>query len=613
MATKWLAATKRDHLSRLPNEILHEICDILQDRPGEYTAAPAVLCQASRTLKAAFEERLYTHNVRHQNSSALFWGAFNGSISTMEKVVSRGASIDDQGSHRSVSLELLPKICPDCEDCMRSTPMTAVMTNVRGTALHYAAAGGQDQAALWLFRAGAQLDVAATGFCGCRGLHTDLPEFPRWTVLHTAICHGKITTAEALIRLGAGVFRDPDTDTTALHSAAYVGSHHLVKLLLETHGSDQVTAQASSGLTPLHYAAGEPLTGHERAHSDHPAQTIDVITCLVKAGADTNASSSASGGPSRTPFSSAVVCMNWEACLALSNLGANLSKVSILAMLDNDMIQWGDTVHANDEHRIMILREAVRRGVFRENKSAWKCAILWDDWTAAGILLDSDFYRKLACQDPHTFARILHETDDHALCPGFRSPTWMKQREEVIRRLASTGLFEVDLPVHLPLSYHHSPDGTFLPVYGETCLTASITAGGYSRAQETELLSLLLDLGANPNTPNGRGMTLIHCLLEGCGRSTRVYAPYESLRLMLRHGASLDIRDADGKTPVDILIEMMATEEGRTWGFRVLTYLLKHVEEGCISSDLRVHAVDAAGEAAISLASEAENESIGTN
>ncbi|KAK4445777.1 ankyrin repeat-containing domain protein [Podospora aff. communis PSN243] len=557
METHSITAEPRDRLSRLPNEILHEICATLQENPEECAATLAALCRTSRTLKAVFEERLYNYNVHYQGSSALFWVAYNGNIMTMEKALARGALVNEAGHHRSVSLELLPSLCPDCEECMFLEPIMAVMANVRGTALQYAAAGGQGQAVEWLFRAGAQLDIAATGLCACRGVHLSLPGFPRWMPLHTAICHGKVTTAETLIRLGAGAFRDPDSETTALHAAAYAGSHHLVKLLLETHGSDHVNVQAKGGVTPLHYAAGEPWSHRDR-EPDTPTQTIDVITSLVKAGADINAVTSAVTHFSRTPFDSAIANRSWKACLALLNLGADLGRRFMRDMVDSFMYQWADEGHADDEHLIIFLREAMRRQAFVDHEAAMVSAMLHDDWTAARILPESDFYQQAVHQ-----------------------------------------------PVHL--SSRNCDGGNV-----ETCLTATILAWTGSLMEDLELLSLVLEFGANPNTRNSRGQTPIHCLLgihsSALLKFARSCTLYESLRLMLRHKASLDIPDGEEKTAVDILLDIMATEGGRTWGFRVLTYLLKHVEDGCVSAISRARAVTALGEAAISLASEIEDE-----
>ena len=56
----------------------------------------------------------------------------------------------------------------------------------------------------------------------------------------------------------------------------------------------------------------------------------------------------------------------------------------------------------------------------------------------------------------------------------------------------------------------------------------------------------LLELGVDPNRRNAKGRTALHCLLR------KGSAP-EHLRMLIEHGARLDIPDRDGKTAAEIL------------------------------------------------------------
>ena len=61
-------------------------------------------------------------------------------------------------------------------------------------------------------------------------------------------------------------------------------------------------------------------------------------------------------------------------------------------------------------------------------------------------------------------------------------------------------------------------------------------------------LATLLEAGANPNAQDNEGRTYLHYIAQ----EAEVWAPLRIVELLLQSGARLDIRDASGKTPLDI-------------------------------------------------------------
>jgi ankyrin repeat protein len=67
-----------------------------------------------------------------------------------------------------------------------------------------------------------------------------------------------------------------------------------------------------------------------------------------------------------------------------------------------------------------------------------------------------------------------------------------------------------------------------------------------------DTIKVLLEAGVNPNTPNNIGRTPLHFILEpGCG------SPVEDKKMLLDHGASLDVADKKGVTPRMMMLEQI--------------------------------------------------------
>ncbi|MFT5324299.1 MAG: ankyrin repeat protein [Planctomycetaceae bacterium] len=79
---------------------------------------------------------------------------------------------------------------------------------------------------------------------------------------------------------------------------------------------------------------------------------------------------------------------------------------------------------------------------------------------------------------------------------------------------------------------------------GRTLLQAEASSGGQSSAQ------VLLESGANVNAINKYGQTALHLAIRGPGvLDSRIL---DVVKLLLRHGATVDIKDHHGVTPIDL-------------------------------------------------------------
>ncbi|KAI0857884.1 ankyrin [Xylaria cubensis] len=162
------------------------------------------------------------------------------------------------------------------------------------TALHLAAASGQDKAVCFLIERGANIDAPSRKFCLCPQVKVHVystydSDPPLWSPLHVAICRSHPQTAILLLNRGASIVvevngtseseynsngistdsstaaADPNTRLqnqsrcTALHVACFRGAFELVKALIEDGHQSELEVKDRFGQTPFAYAfcAGE--------------------------------------------------------------------------------------------------------------------------------------------------------------------------------------------------------------------------------------------------------------------------------------------------------------------------------------------------------------------
>ena len=73
---------------------------------------------------------------------------------------------------------------------------------------------------------------------------------------------------------------------------------------------------------------------------------------------------------------------------------------------------------------------------------------------------------------------------------------------------------------------------------------------------DVDIMQLLLDRGANPNSRDDDGSAPLHssCLLVG-ERRLSAFRNVEGTRLLLEHGAIMDAEDNKGRTPLQLALQ----------------------------------------------------------
>jgi len=93
----------------------------------------------------------------------------------------------------------------------------------------------------------------------------------------------------------------------------------------------------------------------------------------------------------------------------------------------------------------------------------------------------------------------------------------------------------------------HDPDSPFDELRQHNTVLHLVVLGFYSLADQSTVVSLLLDNGASPNTTNDNGETPLHMVCQLTMRDPEI------VRLLLKHGGDPRMTTNDGKRPVDFL------------------------------------------------------------
>lgn len=475
-------STQRRSLLRFPNELLHEVGALLRDDPDSKggRSALAALSSACRLFNDIFESYLYQSDARHNDSFSVVWGAANGNIKTLEKAVLRGADV------RAGFVQL-----PGYDG--------------KGTAIHYAARNGHDEAIQWLVDHGSR-PLSKRGLCLCecydevgqtsRESHRN---GTRVSPLHLAICHGNISTVRLLIDMDPSVYAtNPDMveKTSIMCTAAAHGHHCLFDALLD--GLDArtfVQRRDIYGNTMFHYAA--------RSHGN-----VDTIRALADLGCGGHNYFNHKGW---TPMAQATSDGRWDLATAFLEMGGSMYTYNSLTMYWERELR---RAFGNYESRDRVGTEGQPS---LEALSQWRQEAL-------------KFMGKLVRR--------------------FLSPSAQSLESKL-----SWAMFNV-------------VDGSFPWNQGVE--------------QPAKAVQILINLGADPNYKNLDGGTVLHCILlpdtpkedpKGKGKGVENEDPKAQLdkemtflankyhkhsaaiSQLLKQGASLEIKDDNGLTPIEYLVK----------------------------------------------------------
>ena len=370
-----------------------------------------------------------------------------------------------------------------------------------------------------------------------------------WTPLHSAAYFGHLRVARILTKHGANVAAIDINQQTPLHLAANSGYSTVITTLVE-HGAD-TAANDLNQQTPLHLAAN---SGHST-----------VFSTLVKYGANINASDS----NKQTPLHLAVLAQNEEAIKVLLDLGADMLCLDDSTKMPANYAAYNGSVGC--------MKAFIDAGFdITSQKPPWNRTVLHD----AADSNEIDIVKYLLEQERSEMIVNTRQMDG---ATALHLAVWRKSRLENIRLLLQHGADMGAMtnngytPVHLAIiwrdfcclkafieaGFDTNIRGNIEKNPGWTILHEAIPAVG---AEGMKMIEYLLEQEGGKAIINARddnGSTPLH-LAAGLGRSLglvdlfyeekpdRALHGREKVRLLVRFGADLKIKDNIGNTPAHV-------------------------------------------------------------
>lgn len=404
------------------------------------------------------------------------------------------------------------------------------------TALHWAVRADDLELVRLLIAAGAK--AAATNRYGV------MP-------LSLAASNGNARMIETLIAAGADPNSALPEGETVLMTAARTGSGPAVEALLD-HGADVNAKERWQGETALMWAAAE----------NHAA----AVTLLVKRGAIVDARSSALQFPKfafngstmvSTPMPrgsmTALLMAARQGALdgvrALVEAGADLdltepdgSSALVLAIVNSHqdvavlLLEKGANPNVADSAGMAALYAALemRSGGRLINRPSRKPTGLVDSLELVQLILDRGGNPNARLKTP-TLQRY-HNGGDAQLTDG---------ATPLMRAAKSMDVAAMRLLLDQRADPNLMTKNLTTPL-----MVAAGAAGARNEADAREAISLCLEYGADVNAFNSTGQTALHIAVE---RSDAV------VRLLVERGAEMDLKDRDGRTPLDIAMGVSAS------------------------------------------------------
>jgi ankyrin repeat protein len=405
------------------------------------------------------------------------------------------------------------------------------------TSLHYAVRNDDAQLVDRLIRAGA--DVKAANRYGI-------------TPLYLACVNGNAAIIEKLLKAGADANAVSSEGETALMTAARTGNVDAVKVLL-AHGADVNARETWHGETALmwavsqkHAAAARELIAKgadvnarsttnkwERQNSAEPREKwlplggltvlefaarqgcVDCVPVLVQAGADINAVDQ----DGITPLLSAMINGHYDVANVLIEKGAN----------PNIADRTGRTplYSAGDDHTMPASNRPSPKEIDNEVSSL--------DLVKALIVRGANISAQLKQQQP--YRTKLDRGDDTMLTTG-TTP---------LLRAAKAGdiaVMKILLAVGAdPKLTQRNGINPLMAAAGLGTKEEDTTGRRKTQAEAIEAIKLCLESGVDVNAVDSRGQTALH------GAAFQGFD--DVVQFLAAHGAKLDVKDKQGKTPLD--------------------------------------------------------------
>ena len=433
------------------------------------------------------------------------------------------------------------------KDSVRTLLKQSTLVNRREadgtTALHWAVRADDLETVQLLLHAGANADVINRN---------------RVTPLSLAAINGNAAIIETLLKAGADPNASLSQGQTALMTAARTGNPDAVKALL-AHGADRNVREPVLGETPLIWAAAE----------NHP----DVIKVFVQHGVDVNARSDALKFPKEefgdgksgrltvlpkgrwTPLMYAARQNAMGAVGALAEVGADLNLTDpdgttalVVAVINAHydlaalLVEKGADPNIGDVTGMTPLYAAVDLNTFGDTPGR-------PTPRPSGKLDAVDIVKVLLAHGANPNARLkapillrVHDRGDGSLGEGATPLMRAAKKSDVsvMRPLLDTG-------ADPKLKTRNQSDALmFAAGLGGVGRFTAFEEKQPTEAEQIEAVRLCLEHGADINAVSDAGQTALHFA---------VTAREDSLvKFLAEQGAKLDVKDRQGRTPLDIAL-----------------------------------------------------------
>jgi uncharacterized protein len=358
------------------------------------------------------------------------------------------------------------------------------------------------------------------------------------TQLHEAVLAADEAGVVSLLKRGADPNARSGGGNTALHAAAWFGLQPIVHLLIDA--GAQVDARGRDGATPLMFAA---------VHAQLP-----VAELLIARGAALGATDD----QGRTPLHWAAMQGAAPLVTLLLQRGAAIDPRTRAGETPLLLASLSAHPGAADAVRQLLAAQADAGAADNEGQSPY-----------------------LVARDPAI--RDALKAAGAKLAPTLQSVRWAvrNDRTDLLRELIGAGapMNTLDASGRAALHYaipyggaqkvqsvtlllNAGADPNLASQSGDTPLDLAISA------DQPPLVQLLIERGANVNAVNARGDTPLHRVARAAGRNDALIA-----RLLVDHGAALDVRNLVGRTPLDeaigrpnTIVERLLVERGAKRG-----------------------------------------------